>query len=130
MIRRVVNSILSYILSYSEFTKCQEQQKFEKFRKQRNFVTKLKRKSMKTYFLERCSGGTKSGDFWKTIKPFLSKRGPVENKNVCLMNLTSFQKQICLCSHFVSLFLLSLDDQKGRKQYLILYSQLQWRKNY
>jgi hypothetical protein len=35
----------------------------------------LKRKSMKTYFLERCSGGTKSGDFWKTIKPFFSKKG-------------------------------------------------------
>jgi hypothetical protein len=26
-----------------------------------------------------------------------------------------FQKQICLCSHFVSLFLLSLDDQNGDK---------------
>ena len=65
-----------------------EQQKLGKFRKQRNFVTKLKRKSMKTYFLERCSGGTKSDDFWKTIKPFFSKRGPVENKKLCLMNLT------------------------------------------
>ena len=52
-----------------------EQQNWEKFRKQRHFVTKLKRKSMKTYFLERCSGGTKSSDFWKTIKPFLSKKG-------------------------------------------------------
>ena len=69
--------------SGAQFTKYQQQQKLEKFRKQRNFVTKLKRKSMKTY-----SGGTKSGDFWKTIKPLFSKRGPVENKNVCLMNLT------------------------------------------
>ena len=74
--------------SGAQFTKCQEQQKLDKFRKQRNFVTKLKRKSMKTYYLERCSEETKSGDFWKTIKPFFSKRGPVENKNVCLMNLT------------------------------------------
>jgi hypothetical protein len=41
--------------------------------------------------------------------------------------LLPFQKQICLCNHFVSLFLLNLDDQKGRKQYLFLYSQLQWR---
>jgi hypothetical protein len=29
---------------------------------------------MKTYFLERCSVGSKSGDFWKTVKPFFSKR--------------------------------------------------------
>jgi hypothetical protein len=33
-------------------------------------------------FLERCSGGTKSGDFWKTIKPFFSKKGSSgEQKN-------------------------------------------------
>ena len=60
---------------YSQFTKCQSNTNWEKFRKQRNFVTKLKRKSMKTYFLERCSGETKSGDFWKTIEPFFSKKG-------------------------------------------------------
>jgi hypothetical protein len=37
---------------YSQFTKCQSNKNWRKFRKQRNFVTKLKRKSMKTYFLE------------------------------------------------------------------------------
>ena len=61
-----------------------EQQNWEKFRKQRNFVTKLKRKSMKTYFLERCSGGTKSGDFWKTIKPFFSKKGSNGEQKIVL----------------------------------------------
>ena len=69
--------------SGAQFTKCQEQQKLEKFRKQRKFVTKLKRKSMKTYFLERCSGGTKSGDFWETIKPFFSKKGSSGEQNNC-----------------------------------------------
>jgi hypothetical protein len=57
---------------------------WEKFRKQRNFVTKLKRKSMKTYFLERCSGGTKSVDFWKTIKPFFSKKGSSGEQKIVL----------------------------------------------
>ena len=47
--------------SGAQFTKCQEQQKLDKFRKQRNFVTKLKRKSMKTYSLESCSEGNKIG---------------------------------------------------------------------
>jgi hypothetical protein len=64
--------------------KMSEQQKLGKIQKAKKFVTKLKRKSMKTYFLERCSGGTKSSDFCKTI----TKRGPVENKKLCLMNLT------------------------------------------
>jgi S-adenosylmethionine synthetase len=35
---------------YSQFTKCESNKNWEKFRKQRNFVTKLKTKSMKTYF--------------------------------------------------------------------------------
>ena len=29
---------------------------------------------MKVYFLERCSGGSKSADFWNTVKPFFSKK--------------------------------------------------------
>jgi S-adenosylmethionine synthetase len=36
---------------YSQFTKCQSNKNWEKFRKQRNFVAKLKRKSMKTYVI-------------------------------------------------------------------------------
>jgi hypothetical protein len=39
---------------------------------------------MKTYFLERCSGGTKSGDFWKTIKPFFSKKGSSGEQKIVL----------------------------------------------
>jgi hypothetical protein len=33
-------------------------------------LTKLKRKSLNQYFVERCVGGPKSKDFWPTIKPF------------------------------------------------------------
>ena len=36
---------------------------WEKLRKQRNLVTKLKKNSMKTYFLERCTGGAKNVNF-------------------------------------------------------------------
>ena len=50
-------------------------QNWELYRKQRNFVTKLKKTSMRHYFYERCAGGPKSKDFWPTIKPFLSKKG-------------------------------------------------------
>ena len=38
-------------------------------------MTKLKKQSMRCYFYERCAGGSKSKDFWPTIKPFLSKKG-------------------------------------------------------
>ena len=44
---------------YSQYTKNRNTKTWEKFRKQRNLVTKLKKNSMKTYFLERCTGGAK-----------------------------------------------------------------------
>ena len=58
----------------NNFEKSRTDYNWEMFRKQRNLVTKLKRKSIQMYFLERCAGGQKSKDFWPTIKPFLSKK--------------------------------------------------------
>ena len=43
------------------------------YKTQRNKVTQIKRKLIRSYFTEKCSGGTKNKDFWKTMKPFLMK---------------------------------------------------------
>jgi hypothetical protein len=59
---------------YTQYTKQRNAKTWEKFRQQRNLVTKLKKKSMKNYFLERCSGGAKTCNFWTTVKPFFSKK--------------------------------------------------------
>ena len=61
---------------YSQYTKNRNIKTWEKFRKQRNLVTKLKKNSMKSYFLERCTGGAaKNVNFWKTVKKtFFSKK--------------------------------------------------------
>jgi hypothetical protein len=42
---------------------------------ERNIVTKIKRKSIRNYFLERCVGDPKNKDFWPKIKPFLTNKG-------------------------------------------------------
>ena len=42
---------------YTNYTKQRNSKTWDKYRKQRNFVNKLKKDSMKTYFLERCRGG-------------------------------------------------------------------------
>jgi hypothetical protein len=57
---------------------------WEAYRKQRNFVNKLKKKSVQKYFYERCAGGPKSSDFWPTIKPFLSSKGVKTNNSITL----------------------------------------------
>ena len=69
---------------YSQYTKNRSKKNWEKFRKQRNLVTKIKRQSMKVYFLERCSGGSKSSEFWKTVKPFFSKKGNCGEQKIVL----------------------------------------------
>ena len=47
----------------NKFEKCKSDKNWERYRKQRNLVTKLKKKSVKIYLLERCVGGQKSTDF-------------------------------------------------------------------
>jgi len=64
----------------------------------RNQKTKIKRNSIDIYFMERCSGGPKSKDFWPTIKPFLSKHTQNKNANEIILkendNLVSDQSQV------------------------------------
>ena len=53
----------------------------ERFRKQRNHVTCLKRQSIRHYFAERCGGGVNSKSFWPTIKPFITNKGSLSGSN-------------------------------------------------
>jgi hypothetical protein len=52
---------------HNKFLKQKTNKNWEAYRKQRNFVNKLKKKSVHKYFYERCAGGPKSSDFWPTI---------------------------------------------------------------
>ena len=70
----------------------------ENIRKQRNYVTKLRKQSIKLYFFERCSGGPKSKDFWPTINPFLSSKTSKNSVDIILMennSLVSDQADVC-----------------------------------
>ena len=71
---------------------------FSNFRKQRNLVTKLKRKSANQYFIERCVVGSKTKDFWSTVKPFLTNKGTHFQKDTILFEegkLVNDQQEIC-----------------------------------
>jgi hypothetical protein len=52
------------------------------YRKQRNLVTKLKKRSVRTYFLERCIGDHKVNNFWHTVKPFCQQNRQVVSKKM------------------------------------------------
>ena len=83
---------------FNKFQKCRSSRNWENFRKQRNLVVSMKRKSMNKYFIDRCVGGCKSADFWPTIKPFLTNKGNKISKDVILKennSLINDQNQIC-----------------------------------
>jgi hypothetical protein len=44
----------------------QNKQNWEIYRKQKNLVNKIKKQSIRNYFIERCAGGPKSKHFWPT----------------------------------------------------------------
>ena len=69
---------------HNKFLKNRSKVNWENYRKQRNHVNKVKKKSIQNYFFERCVGGPKSSDFWPTIKPFLSKKGSSSNNHITL----------------------------------------------
>ena len=66
------------------FLKNRSKVNWENYRKQRNHVNRVKKKSVQNYFFERCVRGPKSSDFWPTIKPFLSKKGSSSNNHITL----------------------------------------------
>lgn len=63
MNRELRKAVYRKHMLYTQYTKNRNSKTWEKYRRQRNMVTKLKKKSVKTYFLERCSGGSKIATF-------------------------------------------------------------------
>ena len=77
---------------------CKSSKNWENFRKQRNFVTKLRRKSINKYFIDRCTGDCKSSNFWPTVKPFLTNKGCYKQKDTILCEediLITDQQKVC-----------------------------------
>ena len=77
-------SIFKKKMLYNKYNKVKSKKNWEKYRAQRNFVNKIKRKSVRNYFIERCVGGPKTKDFWPTIKPFLTNKGSYFENNIIL----------------------------------------------
>ena len=88
----------------------------KEYRRQRNYVTKLKSKSINTYFIERRTGGPKSKDFWPTVKPFLTNKDIVNQKDTVLSEndvLITKQDEVCeIFNNFLIMWLKILETIK------------------
>ncbi|KAK6176060.1 hypothetical protein SNE40_014416 [Patella caerulea] len=81
-----------------KFQRCKTDKNWRLYKCQRNNVTKLKKKAIKEYFMERCSGGPKSKDFWPTIRPFLTNKGSCHDTAITLCEndtIKSDQNNVC-----------------------------------
>ena len=55
-----------------KFNRCKCVYTWSLYKKQRNLVTNLKRKSLTQYFNVRCNSSVNTKQFWNTVKPFFS----------------------------------------------------------
>ena len=81
-LRKAINVKASYRRKFQK-SKCQES--WQKFKKQRNLVNKLKRTSLRKYFDENCNTQKSKGKhFWDVVKPFMTNNVKLGNRNIIL----------------------------------------------
>ena len=98
MNRNLREAIYKKRMLFNKYNKFRTPKNWEKYRQQRILVTHIRRKSIDKYFLDRCVGGCRSGTFWNTIKPFLTNKGSIHQKDTILCEndvLINDQAQIC-----------------------------------
>ena len=91
-----------------KYHKCPANATWEKFRKQRNLVTTLKRNSLQKYFDERCNLESQNvKTFWRTMEPFLSDKKSKETSVILSKedgSLIHDQRKVCNAfnQHFIN----------------------------
>ena len=71
----------------NKFCKNLSEENERKYKRQRNLCVSLRRKAIKQYFSNITSKGIVTNkEFWKTIKPFLTNKGCLENSDIMLIN--------------------------------------------
>jgi hypothetical protein len=68
---------------------------------------------MKTYFLERCTGGAKNVNFWKTVKPFFSNKCNSGDRNIILCEDNKIINDTCEVSEKFNTFFSTVADKIG-----------------
>ncbi len=84
--------------------------RWDKFKTQRNLVTKLRKQSKGHYLQKECSKDYTS-NFWKVIKPMLSNKGGSKDDNIILLiNDKVVNSQADICSLFNNYFVHVADN--------------------
>jgi hypothetical protein len=82
---------------FRKHIKCPNENTWNEYKTQRNYVTTLKKTSLRNYFETKCEQGGKNKSFWEIIKPYFSNKTYTSSKinlldNGCLVTDT---KEVC-----------------------------------
>ena len=87
MTKELAKSIMTRSSLKNRFNRTKTKENWEAFARQRNKCVKLRKISMKDYFLKVTTGGNNimsNKTFWKTIKPFLGSRESLNHNSIIL----------------------------------------------
>ena len=87
MTKELANSIMTRSRLKNRFNRAKTKENWEAFARQRNKCVKLRKTSMKNYFLKVTASGNNimsNKTFWKTIKPFLGSRKSPNHNSIIL----------------------------------------------
>ena len=77
---------------------------WEEYRKQRNKVTALKRKGMKSFCIDASLNTKHHGEFWRKMKPLLMSKTKLQSKIVLLENEQLITDPKCVAETFNDYF--------------------------
>jgi hypothetical protein len=90
---------------WRKYKKHRSQFHWEKYRVQRNYVTKLRKQSMNSYLMNKCNGPKTGKEFWGAVKPLISNKYMSSNDNIMLLeNEQIIREPSELCNLFNDYF--------------------------
>ena len=98
---------------HRKFKKYPNQENWEKYRKQRNKTTTIRKMAIRDYFQNKCKGGQSNPDFWKTVKPFLTNKGSVSSNNVMIQTDDSIETRPEEVANLMNNFYTNIASQIG-----------------
>jgi hypothetical protein len=106
-IKKIPPPFMNHDLRKAIYRKCMLRNKYYKnrcdanwelYKKQRNYVTKLRKQSIRNYFINKTNGVRNSNDFWKIMRPFITDKNSISDDKIILReedNLITDTLHVC-----------------------------------
>ena len=88
---------------------------WERYRQQRNVTTNIRKNAIRDYFNNKCSGGPRNCNFWKTMKPFLTNKGAKDGSSIMIRTEDSIETNPKEVANLMNNFYVNIATEIGGK---------------